>query len=173
MRIVMMILAALAMAAGAGGTDQEARFTLEDVRWLTGAWAGTGLGGEVEDVIFEPRDGAMMGIFRLTRDDRVLFYEFFLFEETEEGVTLLLHHFNPGMTRWEDEPVRLELAEADENRAVFLLSDPQKPERDRVLTYEREGDRLTVVLKAPQEDDSRAARFDYRLTDAERLVGGS
>jgi hypothetical protein len=170
MLLIVLLVPTSSGAAEPASTGAE-RYTLDHVSWLTGAWVGTGLGGEVDDVIFEPRDGAMMGVFRLTKHDRVVFYEFFLFEETEEGVALRLHHFNPGMTRWEDEPVRFDLIEAEEQRAVFVLSDPTKPERDRVLTYERDGDRLLATLKAPHEDESDAVRFDYRLTDANTVVG--
>ena len=40
---------------------------LGDFAWLVGYWDGEGLGGRIEDVWLPPRDGVMLGVFRLAK----------------------------------------------------------------------------------------------------------
>src|SRR5262245_45051261 len=69
------------------GTQAPAA-TIADLAWLAGHWTGEGLGGFTEEVWSPPRNGAMVGMFRLVRDDKPVFYE--LLTVAEEKGSLML-----------------------------------------------------------------------------------
>jgi len=54
---------------------QSPAATIADMAWLAGHWIGGGLGGLTEEVWSPPRNGVMMGMFRLVRDGKPIFYE--------------------------------------------------------------------------------------------------
>jgi len=136
--------------------------TVADLAWMVGAWAGDGLGGRVEEVVQPPHSGAMPAMFRAMRDGRVRFYEFILFENEGGGVVVRLHHFSPGLKRWEDEPVTFDLVETSENGALFAERG-DTIERTR-LRYERRGDTLSAELIETRDGEDRVtAAFRYTL----------
>lgn len=135
---------------------------LDRLDWLVGRWAGEGLGGEIEEVFLPAKGSAMPATFRLVRGDRAVFYEFILLEETPTGVEMRLHHFNPGMTRWEEDPLVFDLTGLDGTSAVFAERDDEIEETR--LSYRRVGDELTVELTELREGERRVtARFSFRL----------
>lgn len=79
-----------------------ARATIDDMAWLAGRWTGPGLGGETEETWSAPSAGTMMGMFRLVRGGKVVFYEFLTLIEQEGTLFLKLKHFNPDLTGWEE-----------------------------------------------------------------------
>jgi hypothetical protein len=106
--------------------------------WFAGRWTGTGLGGVTEETWSEPAAGAMMGMFRLVKDEKVVFYEFLTLVEHEGSLLLKLKHFNPDLTGWEEkaEFVSFRLLEVASDSVYF-----------GGLTFRREGpDRVTVFL---------------------------
>jgi hypothetical protein len=78
------------------------RATLQDIAWFAGRWTGTGLGGVTDESWSAPAGGAMMGMFRLVKDGKVVFYEFLTLVEHEGSLLLKLKHFNPDLTGWEE-----------------------------------------------------------------------
>ena len=83
-----------------GAPRPGARVT--EFSWLTGAWVGEGLGGEVEEVWSAPVGGSMVGHFRLVRDGQPVFYELLTLIEVDGSVEMRLKHMNPDMTGWEE-----------------------------------------------------------------------
>ena len=73
-------------------------FRIEDYQWLAGSWIGDGFGGVSEETWSFPIDGTMMGMYRHHKDEKIVFYEFLLLDETG----MRLKHFNPDLTGWED-----------------------------------------------------------------------
>jgi len=140
-------------------------YRVDDLDWMVGRWVGQGLGGTIEEVMLPASGGAMPCVFRLLSPDgsEVRFYEFVLYENTEEGVQILLHHFSPGLARWEDEAVAFDLVELDERRALF--AEREDSEEETRLSYERTDDRLVAELIERQDgEDVVTARFSYTLT---------
>lgn len=84
----------------AGAARPPAR--VADLAWLTGRWEGEGLGGTIDEVWSAPAGGAMVGYFRLVRDNKPVFYEILTLVEVEGSVDLRLKHVNPDMTGWEE-----------------------------------------------------------------------
>ena len=118
--------------------------TLADMAWLAGRWEGEGLGGRVEEVWSPADGGAMMGMFRLVREGKPVFYEFLTLRETERGLAMQLKHFNPDMTGWEEREKFVEfLYVGSEGKRVFFEG----------LTFDRsEEGQLTVHLAIRRKD---------------------
>jgi hypothetical protein len=97
------------------------RATIADLAWFEGRWVGTGLGGTTEETWSAPAGGAMMGMFRLSKGDAVVFYEFLTLVEHEGSLLLKLKHFNPDLTGWEEkaDSVKFRLLKLTPSEASF------------------------------------------------------
>ena len=95
--------------------------TIASVGWLTGTWAGEGLGGTVDEVWSAPEGGAMVGHFRLLRGGKPVFYELMTILEHEGSLELRLKHVNADMTGWEEKNdfVRFRLAKIEPDAIYF------------------------------------------------------
>ena len=162
-------------SSGAAVTGEPLAHTLDNMSWMVGTWRGAGLGGEIEEVFLEPRAGAIPAVFRLVHpgengSETATFYEFTLVEQNEVGdgdnaegmrprITYRLHHFNPGLSRWEDEPVEFELIRLTDSEALFKeIGDTEEYSR---LRYRRTGDTMTAELIERGKVDEVKARFEY------------
>ncbi len=134
------------LSAASGGS----RHRIEELAWLAGAWAGDGLGGQVELHWTRPDGGSMAGMSRLVQDGKTGFFEFHLIEQDDKGVTLRFQHFNPGYTAWEKNgPLLLDLVETTTGRAVFQSRDP-KQSPARMVYGLREDNGLGVLFDSPE-----------------------
>ena len=76
---------------------------IADAAWLQGYWAGTGMGGEAEDVWLPAKAGVMLGAFRLMKaGGKPAFYELFAIEEADDSLVFIVKHFNPDWVGWEE-----------------------------------------------------------------------
>jgi len=133
---------------------QENKYSMDDLTWLVGAWEGKGLGGEVVEVWDRPRGNAMMGMFKLIKDDKVVFMEIMSIMPGDEGLELRVKHFHGNFVAWEDKDqyVTFKLQEAGENFANFSG-----------LTMKREGDQLKLVLRMRMKNgETRDEVFEYQ-----------
>lgn len=134
--------------------------TIADMAWLAGHWTGEGLGGAVEEMWTPPDGGVMLGLFRLVRDNRPVFYE--LLTVLEEGGSLVLRikHFNPDMTGWEEKDQTVEFPFVARGEGVVHFAG---------LAFHPAGDTLTMYL-AIHGDDGRVREesFRYRRVKGER-----
>jgi hypothetical protein len=76
--------------------------TLEDVDWLVGDWVGTAFGQTFEEVWNPPSAGSMVGLFKLTGNEGVQFYELMLLTVDAGTLSLKVKHFNADFTAWEE-----------------------------------------------------------------------
>jgi hypothetical protein len=119
-----------------GAKSPEA--TLADMAWLAGHWAAPALGGEAEEIWSPPKAGSMMGMYRLVRDGKPVFYELLTLVEEGGSLILRLKHFGPDLTGWEEKEktVDFRLVSVGEGIAHF-----------DGMSFHREGDaKLTVYL---------------------------
>jgi hypothetical protein len=119
--------------------------TLGEMTWFAGQWTGTGLGGTCDEVWSQPAAGAMMGMFRLVKEGKLVFYEFLTLVEHEGSLLLKLKHFNADLTGWEE-------------KADFVKFRLLKIEPDAVyfegLTFKRVGrDKLEIFLALRNRTD--------------------
>jgi len=112
--------------------------TVADLAWLTGAWTGQGLGGDVDEAWSAPAGRAMVGHFRLVKDGTPVFYEILTILEREGSVEMRLKHVNADMTGWEEKNafMTFRLARLEPGTAWF-----------NGLTFRRVGDdRMEIYL---------------------------
>lgn len=127
-----------------------------DLNWLVGQWRGEGLGGVCEEAWVPASGGSMLGIFRLLKDGKNVFYEFIVITEAEGTISVRLKHFNPDMTGWEekDKTVDFRLVELGENVAYF-----------NGLTYRLDGDTLKIYLALKGSEGVREEAFVFHRMD--------
>lgn len=162
---VLLALASFVAAAGRASAQVVSNPTstsVGDLRWLAGKWIGNVGNAVAEEHWSEPGAGALMGMFRWLDGERVSVYEFMLIEQTPEGATLRLKHFNAGLRGWEekDQSVVLRATEVGDAIVVFERTDPQPRLR---ISYRRDGaDRLVSILERWTGDAPARDTFEYR-----------
>ncbi len=111
--------------------------TLADMGWLVGHWSGPAFGGVCEEIWSLPAGGAMMGMFRLVAEGKVVFYEFLTITEEQETLSLQLKHFQPDLVGWEekDKKVTFPLVSVSKNTAHFEGMSFHRDSDDRVTIY--------------------------------------
>jgi Domain of unknown function (DUF6265) len=125
-----------------GAKSPEA--TLADMAWLAGRWVGTALGGEAEEVWSPPKAGSMMGMYRLVRDGKPVFYEFQTLAEEGGSLVLRLKHFNPDLTGWEEKQKTVDFR---------LVAVGERIVQFEGMSFHRQGDaKLTVYLAIDGKD---------------------
>ena len=100
MRIVMASLGVALIAAAIGSTTLLGRgkqYTVEDLSWLSGHWVATHGDLRFDDVYSEPRNGSIMGMFRVVQDDVVRTYGIMSFSDTEDGVLYRYRRMTPDL----------------------------------------------------------------------------
>jgi len=147
-------------------TAQTEVFGVEDLSFIAGTWQGEIFGGKADETWLPPRDGIMVGMFRLTWKDGRRLYEFLLIEENQIGkVEMVFRHFESGMQLWPKEiesPNRFELVKAGKGIAIFeALDKGQKPARIQ-FTLASGSEELTVTVSSKDEAGSIDESFDVR-----------
>jgi uncharacterized protein DUF6265 len=131
--------------------------TIADMAWYAGRWTGTGLGGWTEEIWSPPRDGTMMGMYRMVKDGKPIFYELLLIAEENGSLAIKLKHFHADLRGWEerDASLRFPLVAKRDGRIYF-----------DGMTFERVGtDRVKVYLAIEHKDGSvREEIFEYSRT---------
>ena len=131
--------------------------TIDDMAWYAGAWRGAGLGGDNEEIWSAPKNGTMMGMYRLLEGERTVFYEFLTIVEDRNSLTLRLKHFHADLRGWEerDQSVQMPLVakrdgrfyfdgltfepHADGSVTIYLAVQPGNgPIREEIFRYQRQ-----------------------------------
>ena len=137
------------------GGEKSPSAAIADMAWLAGRWVGEALGGVSEEIWSEPRAGAMMGMYRLVRDGKPIFYELLTIVEENGSLMLRLKHFNADLTGWEEKlkTIDFPLVAKGEGAVHF----------DGMSFHPKGSDALTVYLAINQKDGSvREETFTYR-----------
>ena len=66
---MLVVLACLIVQVALAQAPAPPPARIESMAWLAGYWEGEGLGGTMEDIWMPPRDGVILGAFRLTKPD--------------------------------------------------------------------------------------------------------
>ena len=131
--------------------------TIADMEWYAGRWTGSGLGGVNEEVWSPPRNGTMMGMYRMIKDGKPVFYELLLITEENGSLAIKLKHFHADLRGWEerDESLRFPLVAKRDGRIYF-----------DGMTFERLGaDRVKVYLAIEHKDGKvHEETFEYSRT---------
>lgn len=136
-------------------TDTAPRATIADVSWIAGHWQGEMFGGLAEEIWSPPVGGTMMGMYKLVRDGKVVFYELMIIAQDSNGLVLKLKHFNADLTAWEEktETVDFPLIKHTSSEAIF----------DGLTFRMIDDETMQVLLRMEQKDgDTQEMEFTYR-----------
>jgi len=133
---------------------------LATASWLVGQWrSGAKEKVQFEEHWTEPAAGAMMGMFRLSRDGKPGVYEFLLLEEETDGTYLRLRHYRTHMEDIDKAPIRLKLTQADDKQLVFENPDNDKPKR--ILYVRESADKMAATVETTR--DGKPSKFSLRM----------
>ena len=143
-------------------TYAQVKADLTQLGFMAGKGEGKMEWGQLEEYWSEPLADNMFCAFRCVQNNKALFYEFILIEQTSIGVpTMKLRHFNPGNIGWEekDKPHEYPLVELKGKRAVFESADKQTR-----LIYERQSEtKLLAILERIKDGKKEVDEFIYTL----------
>lgn len=134
-----------------GDGDKSPAADISALSWLAGAWTGPRGEGQAQELIAPPLGGQMMGMYREVNGDGALtLYEFYVFAEVDDTLTLRLKHFSPEMIGWEekDEYVEFPLVAIEGEIAYF-----------DGITYARTG--ADAMQAAVNVGEGNILYFDY------------
>ena len=135
------------------GAGKPAAAKLDAMKWLVGRWVGSALGGDVEEIWSAPQGGAMMGMYRLVRDGKPVFYELLTLVEENGSLVMRLKHFHADLKGWEekDDTVEFPLVAVADGAVHF-----------EGMSFHPRGDTLTVYLAIKSRSgDVREETFTY------------
>jgi hypothetical protein len=127
--------------------------TLSTMEWLAGHWVGEALGGTSEEIWSPPAGGSMMGMYRLIKDGKPVFYELLTIVEENGTLVLRLKHFHADLKGWEekDRTVDFPLVAVRDGAVHF-----------EGMSFHPRGDRLTVHLAiGAKGGEMREETFEY------------
>lgn len=142
-RLPIHVASVIALAASAVGMsackqhNRAAKLSIDHLDFMQGHWSGDVFDGTGKETWLEPGSGTMLGMFKHTKDNATTFSEFFIIEETDEGVFFRFKHFNNDYTTWEEvsgvDPVEFKLFSVEKNTAVFHGHNERSPEYIRYM----------------------------------------
>jgi hypothetical protein len=97
----------------------------------------------------------MMGMYRLVRDGKPVFYEFQTLVEESGSLVLRLKHFNPDLTGWEEKLKTIDFP---------LLAVGERTMQFEGMTFYVEGDAKLIVYLAIEEKDGTVHEETFSYT---------
>lgn len=134
--------------------------TLADASWLVGSWSGPAFGAMAEEVWNPPSAGSMVGMFKVYKDDTVIFYELIILVEEEGSLSLKVKHFNADFTAWEtkEDYVNFRLVSVEEDALHFT----------GLSFYRITDDELHVYIALTDNGETTEHKLIYIRTDQQR-----
>ena len=130
--------------------------TIADMAWYAGHWTGEGLGGFNEEIWSPPRNSAMMGMYRMQKDTKIVFYELLTLLEENGSLLLRLKHFNPNLTGWEEKDKTIDFPLVAKKDGMLYFDG---------MTFKPEGkDAVTVYLAIHSRKDGTVREETFRYT---------
>lgn len=130
--------------------------TIADMAWYAGHWTGEGLGGFNEEIWSPPRNGAMMGMYRMQKNGKTVFYELLTLLEENGSLVIRLKHFNPNLTGWEEKDKTVEFPLVAKKDGMFYFGG---------MTFKPEGkDAVAVYLAIHNRKDGTVSEEVFRYT---------
>lgn len=127
--------------------SKQPNATLKDVKWLEGSWKGTAFGSQFEQVWNSESANTMVGMFKLYDDKKgVIFYELLLLKEENNSLSLLVKHFSPDFTAWEDKSDFIEFK--------LVKIEPDAIHFSGLSFYKKGADQMDGYIRMKQKDGS-------------------
>jgi hypothetical protein len=123
---------------------------LADIAFIEGHWKANREGTSIEGVWSAPEGDNIVGFMRMMKESKVTLYELFAFEQTPQGLVVLVKHFKPGLIGVEDKEKsdRYTFIQAEPNRLIV----EKQGEPVRILYEKRGPDRFVIALGKQQDN---------------------
>jgi hypothetical protein len=128
--------------------------TLDDARWLVGAWRGDAFGQTFEATWNPPSAGSMVGLFKLYEGEAVAFYEILLLTVEDGTLVLKVKHFDPDFSAWEEK--------ADFTAFRLVARTPDALHFGGLSFYRRGDDAIDGYIVMQNGEEIREQHLDYR-----------
>ena len=151
---LLILLCLLPGALLAAEPDAELERVFEHLEFLHGAWTGNGFGGTTDEVWLPPRDGQMLGLFRLVGGTMPRFSEILTIGRFDGRIELRLKHFDDQLHGWEEKDgvVSFPFESSEPGKVAF-----------RGLTFQDAGDgQLRIELSLRNGDQTWTEVFEFR-----------
>lgn len=129
--------------------------TIAEMSWLSGQWTGNALGGISEEIWSEPKNGVMMGMYRLVRDGKPIFYEFLTLQEENGSLMIRVKHFNPDLTGWEEKNKTVDFPFVEKTRGVLHFDG---------MAFQPDGNNAVTIFLAIRQKDGSVREETFRYT---------
>jgi len=154
------IAIAASLLVGVGGAAAgEPPSSLPLLHWMTGSWAATIDGVEMEEHWTTPKAGVMLGLHRDVFASGKGFFEFLRIEDGPDGPVYLASPRGREATPFP-------MVEIGDRRAVF--ANPEHDFPDRITYWMKDGNTLCARAEGVERDERRASEWCWHRT---RLTG--
>ena len=144
------VASALALIVAAPLAAQGPAREVEGLAWMGGAWAGEKDGVTMEELWTAPRGGALLGLHRDVKGQRLLSWEFLRIQATDAGI---VYFASPRSAP----PTPFKLIETGDKRAVFENKEHDFPQR--ILYWVDAAGALHARIEGPQGDKTVAEEW--------------
>lgn len=128
--------------------------TLDQVSWIQGHYIGEAFGGQTEEIWSPPSGDSMMFVFKLTVDDKTVFYEVGGIRQIDETLLMQLKHFGNDFKGWEekDDTVDFKLVKIEKDIVYF-----------DGMTFEKVSDtEINVYVVLSENGKEEEVKFNYK-----------
>ncbi|MHC4976962.1 MAG: DUF6265 family protein [Planctomycetota bacterium] len=169
-RLIALIIALLfgsmlTVAPGRADSPAVSEYSIDDLAFFAGHWKGEMFGGVGEEAWMAPDGGCMIGSYRLVSGDKMVFSEYFIIQETDEGIIFRFKHFNNDYTTWEDAkgvpPMTWKLVSLENNTARF---DGMGEQSHEYMVYQLLEDGRLMIKVAPHDPEDSDTGFEVYLS---------
>lgn len=138
-----------------GSGMQSPSAKISDMEWFAGHWTGEDSDGLSEEIWSPPRNGMMMGMYRLIQEEKPIFYEFMTLAENKGSLVLQLKHFNGDMVGWEEKNKTVDFP--------FVMKSKNAIHFKGIAFYPNGKNAVTIYLAMEQKDGSfQEGVFNYK-----------
>jgi len=128
--------------------------SIADVAWIAGSWRGPAFGGICDEIWSPPEGNNMVGMFRLVKDGKTVFYELMTIVEENNSLVMKLKHFNSSLNGWEEKDVSQNFPIVKIGLTEAFFSG---------LTYRKLTDGSLQIFVAMKEKSGELAEEEFRL----------
>lgn len=129
----------------------QAKGSVSDLRFIEGSWKAVWGDRSIDATWSAPAGENIVGYVRVMRDNKVVLYELFAFEQTDGGLVALVRHFGPGLIAREEKetPDHYNFLEAGNGWAMF----EKRGEATRVRYEKRSNNGFAIVIGKQQDGE--------------------
>jgi hypothetical protein len=131
--------------------------SIADVAFIAGHWKGAAFGGICDEIWSPPEGNSMVGMFRLVKGGKAIFYELMTILEENNSLVMKLKHFSPDLNGWEEKNAsqNFPLVKVGSNEAFF-----------NTLSYRKLDDGSLQILVMLKQKSGEMAEEEFRLQPA-------